>query len=169
MMMRKFVLALGIGLLIVSGYYVLAYLYWWEWNRALIVAAFFIAIELAIAVLLLLARLDRLERRIDAAGGLHGRERTLGILRESAPPARSTFAWLDPKASAGQTHVFIPILLGAGIVLSGLAWLIERVARAWAAPSFERDLAAQLDGLRPAVGGFLHDRDGGLLRRPVQR
>ena len=166
-MMRKFVLALGIGLLVVSGYYVLAYLYWWEWNRALIVAAFFIAVELAIAVLLLLARLDRLERRIDAAGGVAGRERTLGILRDTAPPPRATFAWLDPKRSSAQMQVFIPILLGAGIVLSGIAWLIERAARAMAGPSLERGLAAQLDGLRPAAGGFLQERDGALLRRPV--
>jgi len=41
------------------------------------------------------------------------------------------FAWLrDPDEPADRFGVFIPILMGAGILLSGIAWLVERLARA---------------------------------------
>jgi hypothetical protein len=96
-------------------------------------------------------------------------QRTVGILRETAPPPRSTFAWLDPKRSAAQSNVFVPILLGAGVILSGMAWLIERAARAFASPSLERGLAAELEGLNPPPGGFLRPRDDALLHHPVRR
>jgi hypothetical protein len=40
------------------------------------------------------------------------------------------FPWLrDPDEPADRFGVFIPILMGAGILLSGIAWLVERLAR----------------------------------------
>lgn len=169
MIMRRLGLAIAVVTLAVSGYYLLAYLYWWEWNRALIAGVFFLAIEIAIAIIIVLGRLSRLERRIETEGGRARRQRTLGILRDSAPAPRSTFAWLDPKSSSAQMQVFVPILLGAGIILSGLAWLIERAGRAFAGPTLERGLAAQLEGLSPTPGGFLQESDDAILRRPVRR
>jgi hypothetical protein len=41
---------------------------------------------------------------------------------------RDHFAWL--RAAPSRTSVFIPVLLGAGVLLSAAAWLVERVARA---------------------------------------
>jgi hypothetical protein len=41
------------------------------------------------------------------------------------------FPWLrDPDEPADRFGVFVPILMGAGILLSGAAWLVERFARA---------------------------------------
>jgi hypothetical protein len=41
---------------------------------------------------------------------------------------RDHFAWLRDAQS--RTSVFIPVLLGAGVLLSAAAWLVERIARA---------------------------------------
>jgi len=53
----------------------------------------------------------------------------------AAPPFGTTppisFPWLrDPNEPADRFGVFVPILMGAGILLSGAAWLVERFARA---------------------------------------
>ncbi len=55
--------------------------------------------------------------------------------------------------------MFIPVLLGAGAVLSGLAWVVERVARATAGRNAETGLARDLGALDLPHGGLL---DGGL-------
>lgn len=169
MTLRRIGLAIALGTLAVSGYYVLAYLYWWEWNRALIAGVFFLAIEAAIGVLVVLGRLDRLERRIESEGRLAHHRRTVDVLHSNAPPQRDRFAWLDPKRSSGQLNVFVPILLGAGVLLSGAAWLIERAARTFASPTLERGLATQLDELSLPRGGFLRAPDDAVLREPTRR
>jgi hypothetical protein len=150
MTLRRIGLAIGLATLVVSGYYVLAYLYWWEWNRALIAGVFFLATEIAIGALLVMQRIGRLERQIELQGRSGHHRQTLATLRDSAPRPRSTFAWLDPTRSS-SLNVFVPILLGAGVLLSGLAWLVERVVRALGNPSLERDLAARLDDIGPPV------------------
>jgi hypothetical protein len=152
----------------VSGYYVLAYLYWWEWNRALIAGVFFLAIELALGVLLVLTRVARLERRIEAEGRAAQHARTLDVLRSNAPPRADRFAWLDPRRSS-QLNVFVPILLGAGVLLSGVAWLIEQVARTTSGPALERDLATRLDELSVPSGGFLRPAPDTFLHHPTRR
>jgi hypothetical protein len=168
MMLRRIGLAIALGTLAVSGYYVLAYLYWWEWNRALIAGVFFLAIEAAIGVLLVLGRIDRLEQRIESEGRLASHHRTVDVLHSNAPPQRDRFAWLDPKRSS-QLNVFVPILLGAGVLLSGAAWLIERAARMFAAPTMERGLATQLDELAIPAGGFLRPPSEAFLQEPTRR
>ena len=55
------------------------------------------------------------------------------ILRANRPARQDRFAWL--KESASQMNVFITFLVGGGIVLSGVAWLVDRVASTTAAPS----------------------------------
>ena len=80
----------------------------------------------------------------------------LQILRATAPAPRTNFKWLmRPEHS----NVFIPVLLGAGAVLSGLAWIVERVAKATAGRAAEHGLARQLGELDLPSGGLL---DGGL-------
>ena len=64
--------------------------------------------------------------------------------------------------------MFIPVLLGAGAVLSALAWVVERVARATAGRAAEAGLASRLGRLELPASGLL---DGGddplaLLRGP---
>ena len=87
-------------------------------------------------------------------------------IRTAAPPPRKTFAWL---AKPEQMNVFVPVLMGAGVLLSGIAWLVERLARATVTPVAERGLAAQLDGLAlPAHGFATAEREPlDLLRGPA--
>lgn len=160
---------IGVGIalvtLAVSAYYVLAYLFLWEWNRALIAGVFFLAIEVALGHLLVLDRVARIETRIDQLDDRAAQRRTIDVLHAHAPPPRDRFAWLDPRDSP-QLGVFVPILLGAGVVLSGTAWVIERVARAVTGPARERGLATRLDALSVPPGGLLRRRPDPLRLRP---
>jgi hypothetical protein len=152
---RRFAVTLGVIVLLASGTYVFVYLYRWEWNRALFAAALFIATEVALGLAWVMERLrsltEAVERlqRVDPA--------TMERLREARPPARRPFAWLAPRAD--RFEVFVPILMGAGVVLSGLAWLVERVARKTAGPTLERALATRLRTLALPRGGFLPPRE----------
>jgi hypothetical protein len=112
--------------LVASGTYLLVYLYRWEWNRAVLSGIFFVAAEVALGIAMLLARLRRIELQLDArtSSGPAG-----------SPPAGSPsndgeapFSWLDP--SKGGTAVFVPVLMGAGVILSVLAIAVEKVAGA---------------------------------------
>lgn len=135
-----------------SGGYVFVYLYRWEWNRALVSAAIFIATEIAVTGWLLADRMRRVERRIDALATA-SQERRVQRLRESAPPARAGFAWL---ARPNGMNVFVPVLMGAGVLLSALAWVVERIARVTAGPAAERGLATRLGALDLPARGFLY-------------
>jgi hypothetical protein len=139
-----------------SAWYVFAYLSRWEWNRALVSGMFFLAAEIGIIGVAVISRLGSVERRIERLERLdrHAPDpQLLARVQEAAPPRREPFAWLSK--SANRTNVFVPVLLGAGVVLSGLAWVVERVARLTAEPGLERGLARRLEQLAPPVGGLL--------------
>jgi hypothetical protein len=117
----------GLGLtVLITGGYLIVYTARWEWQRALMAGEL-----LLVSLLLLLAvaaadRFSRLERRL---AELTARTRPAG----EPPPGRSygtpgvpapEFRWLQPD----RYGVFIPVLLGAGIAVSGLAVLVERIA-----------------------------------------
>ena len=125
-----------------AGAYVFIYLARWEWNRALLAGIFFLAAEVAMAAAILLERMRRMERRLGTAGREDTPPPALARIRETAPPPSDPFAWLRPRSD--QLGVFVPILMGVGVVASGLAWLVERLARATAGPALERGLAEQL-------------------------
>jgi hypothetical protein len=150
-----------------SGAYVFVYLYRWEWNRALMSSALFIAAEVALVAMVLGRRLGGIERRLDERPGLE-RHQITTRLRESAPPPRVRFEWLSRP---DQMNVFVPVLLGAGVLLSGLAWLVERLARATARPVAERHLAGRLERLRLPANGFVDTGPDpyALLRGPTTR
>ena len=160
-------LVLGGLTLAASGAYTFVYLYRWEWNRALISAAIFIAAEVAVVAWLLADRLKLIARRLDAQEDA-GRRQRADRLRETAPPARVSFEWL---ARPQHMNVFVPVLMGAGVVMSGLAWIVERLARATVRPVAERGLAARLDCLALPPAGFLagHEDPVDLLRGPLRR
>jgi hypothetical protein len=134
-----------------SGAYVFVYLYRWEWNRALMSSALFLAAEVALVGMLLGRRLLGIERRLDERSRVD-RQQIVGRLRESAPPSKVRFQWL---ARPDQMNVFVPVLLGAGVILSGLAWLVERLARITARPVAEQHLAGRLAAIRLPANGFL--------------
>ena len=138
---------IGLVVLIVSGAYLLIYLYRWEWNRALVAGIFFVSAEVAIASGVILSRLRAIEDHLARGGGA-------SPVSATAPPERrSPFAWLRPDPN--RMGVFIPVLLGAGVILSTLAFLVERIARFTAAPVAEHDLASRLATLAPATEGLV--------------
>jgi hypothetical protein len=152
-MARKIGWLIAILTLAASGTYVFVYLYRWEWNRALTAGIIFIATEVAVVGALIL---DRLHTRHDATSRSvrsPGRP-TLAPGDGGDGPVRDHFAWLAESSS--RLSVFIPVLLGAGILLSGIAWLVERIARAAARPGLEWRMPEQFQALalpkEPLIG-----------------
>lgn len=165
-MTRRLVSAVAVAALITSGVYVLVYLFRWQWHRAIITGVFFLAAELALAVTVILRRIHGVEAQL--AKLTEALERTappdpvLERLQSTAPEPSRPFAWLDPRA--GTTNVFLPFLLGIGAVASGLAWVVEHVARRAAVPVLEQRLADALRPLALAEGGLV-----GVGRVPLAR
>ena len=162
---RKIGILGAVVTMVAAGAYVFVYLYRWEWNRAQVSAAIFIAAEVGLVGWLLADRLGRIEKRLQTVN-VDGQRQRLHAIRSTAPPPRVGFAWLAPT---DRTSVFIPVLLGAGALLSGIAWVVERVARGTAGRVAEHGLARRLGDLELPPGGLL---DTGadpfaLLRGPV--
>jgi len=147
----RFAAGLGCAQLFFTALYFFVYLWRWEWNRALIAGVLFVATSVAMGTALVLGRLRRLEARLQAPDPA-----VLARIRETAPPARDHFEWLAPKAD--RFGVFVPVLIGMGVVASGLAWLVERLAHATASPVLERGLAARLTALAWPAGGLVPDK-----------
>ena len=143
-------LALAVVML-AAGWYVFVYLHRWEWNRAMLSGIIFLAAEVALLGALVIERLAKVSRRLDEVDRPPANEGVLRRLRENAPEPVKPFQWLDRD----QLNVFVPVLLGAGVVLSALAWVVDRIARLTAAPSMERGLASRLSTLQPPPGGLL--------------
>jgi hypothetical protein len=137
--------------LLASGAYVFIYLVRWEWNRALIAGLFFLAAELVLIADVLAARFARLSSQIEAE---RAREQTTALaarLRANRPDTPGPFAWLAPDRD--RLTVFLPILIGAGVVLSAVAYLVEQLSRVTAVPVAEHELARGLSTMAlPAEG-----------------
>jgi hypothetical protein len=133
----------GVATLLATGAYLFVYIYRWEWHRALLVGVLFLAALLALATGLVLRRIGRLEQALRSPG--RPAEVPGAVLRRlrEAPVQTPPFPWLRPQ-SLERTSVFIPILLGGGVVVSALAWLVERVAGSSARQGVEAELAGEL-------------------------
>jgi hypothetical protein len=150
-----------VGVLIASGGYVLVYLYRWEWNRALMAGVFFLAAEIALVGAALASRMLALENRehrlgsrvpdLPPAGG--GAPAPTVAPEARRPPARGPFAWLEE--TSGGFGVFIPILLGAGVILSMIAWVVERLARFVTAPASGTGPSSPYAALDLPAGGLV--------------
>lgn len=158
--MKRLVIGLVVAMALVCGAYTIIYLVRWEWNRALIAGLFFVAMEILLCLVVLMDRLDRVEIRLDglqhaaprSAEHIDARATTLDALRESRPEPRDHFAWIRDQHSS--TNVFLPVLLGAGLAASALAWIVERLARLTVWPVREQHLSHQLVALAPPAGGL---------------
>jgi hypothetical protein len=137
---------------VAAAIYSIVYLYRWEWHRATIAACFFVAAEIPLATMIVLARLRAIETKIDAIAAV-SRERVNEILHDNPEPPRRHFAWLE--RSSGQMGVFVPMLLGMGTVLSGVAWVIDHLARRIGHTTGDRRLAARLTVFALPEGGFV--------------
>ena len=143
--------AIGAVALIAAGFYVFIYLYRWEWNRAIMAGVLFIAAEIGLVAALVLDRLKKMEERIKEHGIRRPDLATLQDIEAGAPEPRRHFAWLTDQAKVG---VFVPVLMGAGVVISGIAWCVERLAASTARPLLERRLAMRLAPLGLPEGGL---------------
>ncbi len=142
-----------------SGTYLFVYLYRWEWNRTLIAGIFFVAAEIALVGAAILERLKNMEGRIESRAA---EPPALAHIQETAPEPKAGFKWL---ARTDGTNVFVPVLMGAGFVVSGIAWVVERFAHATARPALERGLAWRLAPLSLPAEGFV----GGGVTVPAPR
>ncbi|WP_371550320.1 hypothetical protein OG266_33735 [Streptomyces sp. NBC_00554] len=141
-----------------AGVYVVVYLYRWQWQRAILCGVLLLVVEVMLLGIVLLGRLSRIEERIeermretdrrqeDAFARLHRQggsrqEDVLARLRQREP-SNDQFRWLDDPSS--HSYVFVPVLMVTGVLLSGLAWLVQRIASVTARPSAERRLAGRL-------------------------
>jgi hypothetical protein len=152
---RKLAYGGGFAVLATSGVYLFVYLYRWEWNRAVFAGVIFIATEVAMAAMAILERVGTVSTRLEQQ---RVAEPALTRLRETAPPPRDPFGWLKPRG--GELGIFVPVLMGAGVVASALAWLIERLARRTARPVLEKGLALRLTGMAWPDGGLLAPEPG---------
>ncbi|MFF1678701.1 hypothetical protein ACFVYG_22010 [Streptomyces sp. NPDC058256] len=144
-----------------AGVYVVVYLYRWQWQRAILCGVLLLVVEVMLLGIVLLGRLSRIEERIeermrdtdrrqeDAPARPHrqdssGRSRQEDVLARlrQREPSNDRFRWLDDPSS--HSYVFVPVLMVTGVLLSGLAWLVQRIASVTARPSAERRLAGRL-------------------------
>ena len=139
----------GIGTLVAGAAYMIVSLNRWEWNRALFFGLIVLIAEVALATALILRKLAQLEiaRR--------GDPEVLGVLRRSREPSASRFAWM--KESPNQFNVFITFLVGGGVILSAVAWVVDRLASKTSTPIGEERLAAELGMISYPRGGLLLD------------
>lgn len=139
----------GLGTLVTAAAYMIVSLNRWEWNRALFFGLILLIAEVALATGLVLRKLSHLTARPRADAEV------LGILRDTRPPSPNRFAWM--KESHGQLNVFITFLVGGGVILSGIAWMVDRVAANTATPTGEQRLAVRLTPISYPQGGLLVD------------
>jgi hypothetical protein len=154
---RRIAYVAALATIAASGYYFFVYLTRWEWNRALTSGIILLAAEIGLVGAMVLDRIARLKASMVPAPSRRGepRPQVLARIQESAPAYRDHFAWLRPERS----NVFVPVLLGAGVIVSGIAWVVERIARATAGKSMERGLALKLEPLAPPVALIARDAD----------
>ncbi|GLZ08840.1 hypothetical protein Acsp03_63060 [Actinomadura sp. NBRC 104412] len=144
--MRRLVYA-GLGLMVLAtGGYLVVYLARWEWQRSLMAGQLLLVCLIVLVAVAGAHRLRSLEQRIgDLAEGRAGSDARSGSGARPGSDARAgdrsgprpveptgdeapRFRWLE--AETYSYKVFIPVLLGAGIIVSGLAALVERAASA---------------------------------------
>ena len=135
--------AVGVVTLLATGAYLFVYIYRWEWHRALLVGVLFLATLVALGTALVLRRLQKLEGHLTA--GQPSGTPTSQVLRrlQEAPEQSRPFTWLTAD-DLQRTSVFIPVLLGGGLVVSAVAWCVERVAGRSARAGVEAELAEEM-------------------------
>ena len=141
----------GVGTLLAGAIYMVVSLNRWEWNRALFFGLIVLIAEVGLATGLILRRLARLEYNTK---GDNVDPAVVEILSETRP-RRDRFAWM--RESTSQMNVFITFLVGGGVILSGVAWVVDRVASKTSSPAGEERLARQLNPISYPAGGLLLD------------
>ena len=141
----------GVLALVGAGAYVFIYLYRWEWNRAIMAGVLFLAAEIGVIAALILSRLKAIEDRMKEQPPRDTYTEALKDIQDAAPEPRRHFAWMSDTDKLG---VFVPVLMGAGVVISGIAWGVEKIASSTARPILERRLLARLAPISLPAGGL---------------
>ena len=137
--------------LIAAGSYIFIYLVRWEWNRALIAGMFFVAAEVFLVADVALGRIGALSLNAGRTTGEETNQALVSRLRATRPESSGPFAWLAPERD--RLTVLLPILIGAGVLLSAVSYLVEQVSRVTALPVAEDELARGLATMAlPAEG-----------------
>jgi hypothetical protein len=139
----------GFATLVMAAIYMIVSLNRWEWNRALFFGLIVLIAEIALATGLVLRKLSHLQ--------ISGRADpdVADIIRDTRPGAPERFAWL--RETGNRTNVFITFLIGGGVVLSGVAWLVDRIAASSSTPHGEAKLVALLTPISYPTGGLIVD------------
>ncbi|MFC4499222.1 MULTISPECIES: hypothetical protein [Streptomyces] len=130
-----------------AGTYLIIYLYRWQWQRAVICGVLLLVVEVLLFGIVLLGRLSRIEERLRESDRRQrerdARQEDVVARLRQAPRERAEvrFRWLEDPAD--RTYVFVPVLMVTGVLLSGLAWVVQKIASATAKPA-ERRLAGRL-------------------------
>lgn len=139
---------IGAAALLGSGGYLMVYMIRWQWNRALFSGMAFIIVLVIMGFAVLISRVSSLREQIEQLKD-PGPSRPDPILLQElrrTRPRRDHFGWLREQTQ--QTNVFITALLGGGALISGIAWLVGRIAEQTTTPRAEETLAGQLSAIR---------------------
>lgn len=165
---RAIGLTLASVVLAVSGLYVIVDLARWEWNRAMLSALVFVAALVVIVAMVVMRQIRRLDERVTAIGE---RRRETEIVRRSLDgPSRGRaahrFHWLETPPD--RLGVFIPVLLGAGVIVSFLTYVIERIAGAVASTTVDRITVRELRTDLPLGDGLIEDSGSQSAQRTLR-
>jgi hypothetical protein len=141
----------GIATLVTAAGYMIVSLNRWEWNRALFFGLVLLISEIGLATGLVLRKIEHLK-----AAGRHDPE-TLAVLRGARIPSPDRFAWLKETTHGSQLNVFITFLVAGGVIVSGAAWAVDKLASKTSTPIGEERLAAQLSMISYPRGGLVVD------------
>ena len=149
----------GIGTLVASAAYMVVSLNRWEWNRALFYGLILLIAEVALATALVLKKLSQMNmsRPIDPE--------VAAAVRDSKPEPSARFKWLEDSTTNGQLSVFITFAVAGGVVLSAIAWAVDRIASKTTSRIGERHLINRLHAISYPDGGLLADATDVRLRR----
>lgn len=139
----------GLGTLVAASIYMIVSLNRWEWNRALFFGLIVLIAEVGLGTALVLRRLARLEQPSVSDPAI------AEILRDARPASSNRFSWLE--GSSRELNVFITFIVGGGVVLSGVAWVVDRLAATTSTPVGEQRLARQLEPISHPRGGLVVD------------
>ena len=121
----------------------------WEWNRALFFGLIVLIAEVGLSAALILRKVAQQGQTQPYDPAIHG------IVRDSRPAIPNRFRWM--QESARDLNVFITFLVGGGVVISGIAWVVDKIASKTSTPAGEVRLTRQLEVISYPRGGLLVD------------
>jgi len=160
---------IGAVALVGAGAYSAISLGRWEWSRALFYAMVFLAAEIGLAAGLVMHRIGRLDDRLQRLDDQRNDTRLDAIRRARSGHRR--FEWLDVdrREVVNRSDVFITMVVGGGVLLSGAAWVVDKVASSTTDRGREHRLADDLGSIAYPEGGVLVDDVTVLARSGLRR